>query len=108
VEKDPNGFYSGEPGIGLDCVEWLHEHEIAAVACDNVAVEISQSECEGEVLPVHMVLLRDMGMTLGEILDFEELAEDCASDGVYEFLFSGPPIKFTGAVGSPINPLAIK
>ena len=34
------------------------------------------------VLNVHMVLIRDMGMTLGEILDFEELAVDCVADGV--------------------------
>ena len=31
-----------------------------------------------------------------------------AEDGIYEFFFAGPPIKFTRAVGSPINPLAIK
>jgi hypothetical protein len=49
-----------------------------------------------------------MGMTLGEILDLDELADDCANDGVYEFLTTAPPIKFTNAVGSPINPLAIK
>ena len=55
-----------------------------------------------------MILIRDMGMTLGEILDFEELSADCAEDGVYEFFFCGPPIKFLRAVGSPINPLAIK
>ena len=57
---------------------------------------------------MHMVLIRDMGMTLGEILDFEELAADCADDGVWEFFFCAPPIKVTKAVGSPINPLAIK
>lgn len=60
------------------------------------------------VLPVHMVLIRDMGVTLGEILDFDELAADCAADGMYEFFFVCPPLKFTRAVGSPINPLAIK
>ncbi len=60
------------------------------------------------IVNVHMVLIRDMGMTLGEILDLDELADDCASDGVYEFFCTAPPIKFTNAVGSPINPLAIK
>ena len=55
-----------------------------------------------------MVLIRDMGMPLAEILDLEELAEDCAADGVWEFFLCAPPIKFTGAVGSPINPLALK
>ena len=47
-------------------------------------------------------------MTLGEILDFEELSQDCEDDGVWEFLLTAPPIKFTQAVGSPINPLALK
>jgi hypothetical protein len=27
---------------------------------------------------------------------------------VYEFFFTAPPLPITGAVGSPINPLAIK
>ena len=49
-----------------------------------------------------------MGVTLGEILDLDELADDCEADGVWEFLVAAPPIKFTAAVGSPINPLAIK
>ncbi len=30
------------------------------------------------------------------------------ADKVYEFLFCGPPLPITGAVGSPINPMAIK
>ncbi len=47
-------------------------------------------------------------MMLGEIFDLEDLSADCAADGVYEFLFSAPPLRITGAVGSPINPLAIK
>ena len=29
-------------------------------------------------------------------------------DGTYAFLFTAPPLPITGAVGSPINPLAIK
>jgi hypothetical protein len=33
----------------------------------------------------------------------DRLAADRAQDGVYEFLFSAPPIK----VGSPIDPLAV-
>jgi hypothetical protein len=45
---------------------------------------------------------------IGEIFDMEELAEDCAQDGVYEFMFVAPPLTITGAVGSPVNPQAIK
>ncbi len=107
-ERNPTEWMKGEPGIGLASCEWLAKREIAVVCCDNIAVEALPGEVADEVLPVHMVLLRDMGMTLGEILDFEELAADCAADGVYEFFFCGPPIKFTRALGSPINPLAFK
>jgi hypothetical protein len=47
-------------------------------------------------------------MTLGEMFHLEELADDCASDGAYEFLFVGQPLRVSGGVGSPINPFAIK
>ena len=49
-----------------------------------------------------------MGLTIGEIFFLDDLADDCARDGVWEFFFVAPPLPFTGAVGSPINPLAIK
>lgn len=107
-EGDPVAFMSGEPGLGLACCEWLHAHEVAAVCSDNWAIEALPGEVEGELMPVHMVLIRDMGMTLGEILDFEELAADCAADGRYDFFLTAPPIKFRAGLGSPINPLAIK
>jgi kynurenine formamidase len=101
-------FMAGEPGLGQDCCAWLHEREVAAVCSDNWAIEVLPGEDPEVVLNVHMVLIRDMGMTLGEILDFEELAADCAADGVWEFFFCAPPLKVTRGVGSPINPLAIK
>jgi len=49
-----------------------------------------------------------MGLTLGEMFDLDELAADCAADGIYECFFTAPPLKVTGGVGSPLNPLAIK
>jgi hypothetical protein len=38
----------------------------------------------------------------------EELAADCAADGVYEFFLTAAPLPITGAVGSPVNPIAVK
>ena len=108
TEGDAAAFMAGEPGLGLGCCEWLHSRDVAVVASDNWAIEVLPGEVDTELLPVHMVLIRDMGMTLGEILDLDELATDCEEDGVWEFFLTAPPIKFTAAVGSPINPLAIK
>jgi hypothetical protein len=49
-----------------------------------------------------------MGLLLGEIFDLEGLAEACAADKHYDFQFFAPPLPMTGAVGAPINPIAIK
>jgi kynurenine formamidase len=108
TERSSAGFREGEPGLGMAAVEWLHERDVAVVASDNRAIEVQPGEFTTIRYNIHLLLLRDMGMTLGEILDFEDLAADCADDGVYEFFFCGPPLKVTGAAGSPINPLAIK
>jgi kynurenine formamidase len=108
TERSAASFMSGEPAIGVACCEWLHDREVAALLSDNWAIEVLPGEERDAYLPVHCVLIRDMGMTLGEILDFEELATDCAADGVWEFFFCAPPLKVTGGVGTPINPLAIK
>jgi hypothetical protein len=70
-------------------------------------VRPNESE-EGINQPWHWITIPIMGMTMGEIFNLKELADDCAADEVYEFLFVAPVIPITGAVGSPINPLAIK
>lgn len=38
----------------------------------------------------------------------KDLADDCAKDGQYDFLFVGAPLKIVGGTGSPVNPFAIK
>ncbi|QZA07135.1 cyclase family protein [Mycolicibacter heraklionensis] len=99
-----------EPGAGLDwrCASWLHERDVAAVAADNLMVEDPVSGVEGTYLPLHMLCLRDMGLMLGEYWDLGALAADCAADGRYEFQLVAPPLRVTGGVGSPVNPIAIK
>jgi kynurenine formamidase len=104
----PQEFMAGEPGLGQDCCEWLHACDVAAVCSDNWAIEVLPGEDPNAVFNVHMVLIRDMGMTLGEILDLEELAADCAADGVWEFFLAAAPLPVTGAVGAPVNPIAVK
>ena len=107
-DHDKRGFKAGEPGLGIRCADWLRAHDVAAVGSDNFAVEVLPGEYAEEYLPLHMVAIRDLGMPLAEILDLEALAEDCAGDRVYEFLFAGAPLSFTGGVGSPVNPLVLK
>jgi kynurenine formamidase len=101
-------FMGPEPGLTLDACGWLRERDVAALACDNWAVELYPSGDPNATMPVHYVLIRDVGMTLGEMFDLEALAADCASDGVYEFLLCAPVLKVANGVGTPLNPLAVK
>lgn len=104
------GEYSGgsAPGLGVDCAQWICEHEVAGYATDTWGTEVIPNETPDIFQPLHMILIVHAGVLVGEIFDLEGLAEDCANDGVYEFLFVAPPLPITGAVGSPINPQAIK
>ncbi len=98
-----------QAGLASDLVPWIKERKLAAVATDNVAFERMPNEDDPEhMAPLHGNLLRDLGVYIGEIWWFEELAADCAEDGRYEFFLAAQPLYIPGAVGSPLNPIAIK
>jgi kynurenine formamidase len=71
-------------------------------------MEVRPNELADSYQPLHQILIPHMGLLVGEIFDLDALAEDCARDRVYEFQFVAPPLPITGAVGTPVNPLAIK
>jgi kynurenine formamidase len=104
------GDYAGgnAPGLSFHTADWVQQHQIAAVATDTWGMEVRPNEFPDTFQPLHQVFIPNMGLTIGEIFALDELADDCAADGVYEFFFVAPPLPLTGAVGSPINPLAIK
>ena len=109
AKRSWDGFvFSDCAGLSVHTVPWLFEKKVASVAADNFAVEVHPTEVEGQRIPFHLVAIAYVGLLLGEILDLDELAEDCAEDGVYEFFFVAPPLPITGSVGSPMNPQAIK
>ena len=105
-----DGYPGGDaPGFAFETLEWIQRTELAALASDTWGCEVRPNESEpGINQPWHWITIPIMGMTMGEIFYVKELAEDCAADKVYEFLFVAPAIPITGAVGSPTNPLAIK
>jgi len=104
-----DGYCGGPaPGLSVLCARWIYEREVAAVATDTWGVEGLPNETKDCFQPLHMISLRNTGLLLGEIFDLDALSEACAEDGRYEFLFVAAPLPITGAVGSPINPLAIK
>ena len=104
------GTYAGgsAPGLALDAAGWIFDRELGAVATDTWGLEVLPNQTPDVFQPLHIILIVHMGLLVGEIFDLEALADDCAEDGTYEFLFTAPPLPITGGVGSPVNPLAIK
>jgi len=101
-------LWDGQPGLTLDCAPWLRTRDVAAVVMDNTGIEhIPTDPAHGTAWPLHCVLIRDMGMTLGEMAVLHVLADVCAREGRWEFLFAATPLKVEGAVGSPITPIAV-
>jgi kynurenine formamidase len=99
----------GAPGMSITTVDWIYEKEIAALAMDNIAIEVEPFEEPYEhVYPMHARLIRDLGLSLGEIWDLERLSESCAADGRYEFFVAAQPLNVTNASGTPLNPIVIK
>jgi len=104
-----DGYVGGPtPGLSVRCARWLHERQVAAVATDTWCAEVIPVETPGWSLPLHRVAVRDMGLWLGESFHLDRLAEACAEDGHYAFLFVAAPLPAAAAHGSPINPIAIK
>ena len=93
----------------LDKKDWRHfDLDPFPGVSVHYAVEVRPSELPAFRNPFHVVAIANMGLTLGEIFFLEELAADCAADGRYAFLLVAPPLPVTRAVGTPINPYAIK
>ena len=89
--------------------EYLWDHQLAAVAADNPALDAQPSRDGGDGrVFLHYYLLGRFGMAIGEMFYLEELAADCARDGVYEAFFTSAPLNKLGGCGSPSNALALK
>lgn len=110
AKRDGWGAYAGGPAPGLSfwTAGWLHRSEVAAVATDTWGFEVRPNEFPDAFQPLHQVVIPNMGLLIGELWDLDALAEDCVADGRWDFLLTAAPLKVTGAVGAPLNPIALK
>jgi kynurenine formamidase len=96
------------PGLTVGTVPWFRDRDVAAVATDNLTFEVYPPQDDRIMLPVHYLHLVMMGMTQGQNWVLDDLAADCAADGVFVFLLAACPEPFVGGVGTPVHPVAVK
>lgn len=105
-------FYTDlvEPGLtySRELVEWFQRNEIPNLVTDTIANEVTKNPETGVMLPLHCALMRNLGVTLTEICSLDALADACANDGRWNFLYAAAPLKVAQGSGAPVNPIAIR
>lgn len=91
-------------------LQWISDSGIAAIASDNLAIEAVGKPLpenhEGTALPLHELCLFKLGVHLGELWLLADLARWLKAHGRSRFLLTAPSLRLTGAVGSPVTPIA--
>lgn len=101
---DNDRYVKGEPGLDLEAARWLTSQDVVAIAVDNMAVEVLPGTNHPEaIMPVHQHCLAESGVYLIENMALDEIA----ATGAQSFCFMLSAVKFKGATGCPVRPLAL-
>jgi kynurenine formamidase len=104
LDKDPQRFGKGEPGIDAAAAEYLAGKGVVAVGADTWGVEAVPFKNPNRLWEGHQILLAKNGVYILEVMDTRQLA----ADNVNEFMFVLGAPRYTGGIQAIINPIAIR
>jgi kynurenine formamidase len=97
-------------GFDVKLRKWIIDSKVAAIVSDNLAVEAVGKKVpegkRGSNLPIHELCLFRLGVHLGELWQLCDLAKWLNKNKRSRFLLTAPPLRLSGAVGSPVTPIA--
>ncbi|MEZ5372365.1 MAG: cyclase family protein [Microthrixaceae bacterium] len=100
------------PGVGVSCVEWFAAHDLAAVFSDTYSHEVFPPETGNwdDLLAVHLLCLRDLGLVQGQNWNLEPLADHCDAhpDRPASAQLTAVPEPLVGATSTPVAPIAVR
>jgi len=103
--------FGGLDGGDGRLLNWITDSGVAAICADNPAVEYVSDKTRHDgpqaLLPLHEHCLFKLGLPLGELWYFKELAAWLQAEGRTSFLLTAPPLNLPGACGSPVTPIAL-
>jgi kynurenine formamidase len=101
------GAYGGStearPGLDVSCARFIRDSEVSVLGWD---MHDALPDAGGHRWPVHGVLY-SYGVVLVDNALLEPLAQACAEERRYEFMFMALPLKVARGTGSPANPIAM-
>lgn len=109
--EDPAAPFDQHRCAGLDGADerlqrWIADSGVVALVSDNEAVEVlpaTAAPVHGPHIPLHHLCLFKLGIPLGELFLLSDLADWLRATGRSRFLFTAPPLRLPGAVGSPVT-----
>ena len=105
-EVGPPGDGAERSGLHAATLPWLRERGVSLIVAD-ASHDVVPGEYKTLFRPVHQIGIVAMGLWLLDAANLEELAQHCGRLKRWEFLFTVAPLRFPGATGSPVNPLAV-
>lgn len=100
---DRTTYLPNPPGLTREGAEFLAKAGAIIIGADNHCLEQAPSGDPENWQVVHTYLLAEAGIPILEIAYLEDLADD----RVFEFAFVGACIRFRGATGAPMRPIAM-
>ena len=91
------------PGLHVSCAKFIRDRDISVLGWDMLD---ARPDTTGHPWPVHGVLY-SYGVALLDNELLEPLAQACAEEKRYEFMFMALPLKVVRGSGSPVNPIAL-
>ena len=91
------------PGLHTSCARFVRDRDVSILGWDMMDARPDKA---GHPWPVHGVLY-SYGVALLDNALLEPLAQACAEERRYEFMFMALPLKVTRGTGSPVNPVAL-
>jgi len=114
MDGDPDPHLAHNSCTALDgrdprLLDWITASGLSVIASDNFAVERfpATSRPKGAAAaPLHEHCLFKQGIHLGELWNLSPLAGWLRDNGRSRFFLTAPPLRLTGATGSPVTPIA--
>jgi kynurenine formamidase len=102
-----HGAYPGapnpRPGLAVSCARFIRDHDVAVLGWD---MHDALPDKGGLPWPGHGVLY-SYGVALLDNALLETLAQACAEEDRFDFMFMALPLKVPRGTGSPVNPVAL-
>jgi len=103
AETSYGGATSARPGLHVSCAKFIRDRDVAVLGWD---MHDAMPDKDGLPWPVHGVIF-SYGVALLDNALLEPLAQACAEERRYEFMFMALPLKIARGTGSPVNPIAL-